>query len=36
MIHKRTGQYGAGARQTKGPTMSMNGTGTRRRVFDNP
>ncbi len=36
MIHRRTGQYGAGARQRSGPTMSMRGTAGGRGVFDNP
>jgi hypothetical protein len=35
MIHRRTGQYGAGARQRSGPTMSMRGTATGRTVFEN-
>jgi len=35
MIHRRTGQYGAGARQRSGPTMSMRGTASGRTVFDN-
>jgi hypothetical protein len=36
MIHHRTGQYGYSARHQSGPTMSMDGTASRRGVFDKP